>query len=237
MKPEDRARVDIDAQLRVAGWVVQDPQAADLHASRGIAIREFPLATGHGKADYLLYVDRKAVGAVEAKKAGTTLSSVEIQAAKYSEGLPAGLPAVLRPLPFLYQATGVETRFTNLLDPEARSRDVFHFHRPDTFAEWLESEPLWLPGQAGSDGKPASLRLRLRNLPPIQESGLWPAQLTAVRNLEKSLAEGRPRALIQMATEAARHLRRSPRSIGSSSTARRNACSFSSTARIWDARR
>ncbi len=198
--PEQLARQDIDRQLAAAGWVVQDPDAADLHAGRGIAVREFPLAKGHGKADYLLYVDRKAVGAVEAKKAGTTLTAVEIQAAKYSEGLPAGLPAALRPLPFLYQATGVETRFTNLLDPDPRSREVFHFHRPEVFAEWLAAEPLWLPAPQGRDGKPSSLRLRLRNLPAVAESGLWPAQLTAVRNLEKSLAEDRPRALIQMAT-------------------------------------
>ncbi len=200
MKPEDRAREDIDRQLEAASWVVQDADKTDLHAARGVAIREFPLAMGHGKADYLLYVDRKAVGAVEAKKAGTTLTAVEIQAAKYSEGLPAGLPAALRPLPFLYQATGVETRFTSLLDPEPRSREVFHFHRPAQFADWLAAEPLWLPPPAGRDGKPASLRLRLRNLPAVAEGGLWPAQLKAVRNLEKSLAEDRPRALIQMAT-------------------------------------
>jgi type I restriction enzyme R subunit len=129
MKPEDRARVDIDRQLTQAGWVVQDADKTDLHAGRGVAIREFPLARGHGKADYLLYVDRKAVGAVEAKKQGTTLTGVEIQSAKYSEGLPANLPAVLRPLPFLYEGTGVETRFTNLLDPDARSRPVFHYRR------------------------------------------------------------------------------------------------------------
>ena len=200
MRPEDRAREDIDRQLAAAGWVVQDPDAVDLHASRGIAVREFPLITGHGKADYLLYVDRKAVGAVEAKKAGTTLSAVEIQAAKYSEGLPPTLPAAIRPLPFLYQATGVETRFTSLLDPDPRSRELFHFHRPEVFAEWLSAEPLWLPAKDQLDGKPASLRLRLRNLPDVPQSGLWPAQLTAVRNLEKSFAEDRPRALIQMAT-------------------------------------
>jgi len=200
MKPEDRARVDIDRQLTEAGWIVQDADKTDLHAGRGIAIREFPLARGHGKADYLLYVDRKAVGAVEAKKQGTTLTAVEVQSAKYSQGLPTNLPAVLRPLPFLYEGTGVETRFTNLLDPDPRSRPVFHYHRPATIAEWLAAEPLWLPAPQGRDGKPASLRLRLRNLPTINESGLWPAQLTAVRNLEKSLAENRPRALIQMAT-------------------------------------
>src|SRR5712691_282452 len=200
MKPEERARLDIDRQLAEAGWAVQDATAANLHAARGVAVREFPLATGHGKADYLLYVDRKAVGAVEAKKAGTTLTSVELQAAKYSEGLPTSLPATIRPLPFVYQATGVETRFTNLLDPDPRSRGVFHFHRPEVFAEWLSAEALWLPAKHTLDGRPASFRLRLRNLPAVAESGLWPAQLTAIRNLEKSLAEDRPRALIQMAT-------------------------------------
>jgi type I restriction enzyme R subunit len=200
MKPEDRARVEIDRQLEEAGWTVQDANAANLHAARGVAVREFPLATGHGKADYLLYVDQKAVGAVEAKKLGITLTGVEPQSAKYSAGLPASLPAALRPLPFLYEATGVETRFTSLLDPDPRSRGVFHFHRPELFAEWLAAEPLWLPAGHPLDGRPASLRLRLRNLPEVPSSGLWPAQLTAVRNLEKSLAENRPRALIQMAT-------------------------------------
>src|ERR1043165_1153978 len=110
MKPEDRARVDIDRQLTQAGWVVQDADKADLHTSRGVAIREFPLARGHGKADYLLYVDRRAVRAVEAKKQGTTLTAVEVQSAKYSGGLPANLPAVLRPLPFLYEGRSEERR-------------------------------------------------------------------------------------------------------------------------------
>src|SRR5438309_1091946 len=104
MKPEERARVDIDRQLTEAGWIVQDGKAVNLHAGRGIAVREFPLAPGHGAADYLLYVDQKAVGAVEAKKVGTTLTAVEVQSAKYSEGLPSGLPAALRPLPFLYES-------------------------------------------------------------------------------------------------------------------------------------
>jgi type I restriction enzyme R subunit len=37
-------------------------------------------------------------------------------------------------------------------------------------------------------------------LPPLKTEGLWPAQITAITNLEKSLAQDRPRALIQMAT-------------------------------------
>src|SRR3954452_15649657 len=102
-KPEEVARQQIDAALDKAGWIVQDASAANVHAGRGVAIREFPLKAGHGFADYLLYVDRKAAGVVEAKKAGTTLTGVETQSEKYSAGLPDGLPAHHSPLPFLYQ--------------------------------------------------------------------------------------------------------------------------------------
>src|SRR4051812_23041586 len=172
-KPEVAARETIDATLVRAGWAVQDADEANLHTSQGVALREFPLKKGHGFADYLLYVDGKAAGVVEAKKAGTTLTGVETQAAKYSEGLPDALPAHQRPLPFLYQGTGAETRFTNWLDPEPRSRHVFHFHRPETLARWLAEFP-------------STLRKRLRDMPAITERGLWPAQLRAVRNLEQS---------------------------------------------------
>ena len=65
--PEQRAREQIDAQLRAAGWIVQDCSGMNLAAGRGIAIREFPLGKGFGTADYLLYGDRKALGTVEGK--------------------------------------------------------------------------------------------------------------------------------------------------------------------------
>src|SRR5687767_6513396 len=111
--PEKDARRSIDTALSAAGWVVQDYVKMNLTAGRGIAVREFPLKVGHGHADYLLYVDGGVVGALEAKKEGATLTGVEIQAEKYSAGVPDHLPAPQRPLPFLYQSTGVETRFTN----------------------------------------------------------------------------------------------------------------------------
>lgn len=111
-QPEQDARREIDRLLTAAGWAVQDADRASIHAARGVAIREFPLP-GHGFADYLLYIDGQAAGVIEAKKAGTTLSGVEIQAERYTKGLPAGLPRWGDPLPFAYQSTGVETRFTN----------------------------------------------------------------------------------------------------------------------------
>ena len=202
--PEQEARVKIDEMLDQAGWDVQDLSKANIHARQGVAIREFPLETGHGAADYLLYVDGKAAGVIEAKKEGTTLSGVEIQSDKYKSGLPTTLPAWFRPLPFCYQSTGVETCFTNDFDPNARSRSIFHFHKPDTLLQWLKEEPLVASDKVSDGvlpfGHPPTLRTMLRLLPPLVEEGLWPAQITAIKNLEKSLADNRPRALIQMAT-------------------------------------
>ena len=82
--PEQRARRQIDAQLTASGWVVQDYKAVDFSAGRGIALREVPLTTG--PCDYLLLVDRKALGVLEAKKEGTTLSTVADQSARYGFG-------------------------------------------------------------------------------------------------------------------------------------------------------
>ncbi len=194
VKPEAAARQRIDATLMASGWTVQDRKQVNLAATRGVAVREFPLKGGYGAADYLLFVDGLPVGVVEAKREGQTLSGVEVQAEKYSLGLSAHLAPPVRPLPFLYQSTGVETRFTSGLDPKPRGRRVFAFHRPETLAGWLQA-PM-LPGE----DRPASLRGRLQHVPALHDQGLWPAQRTAVRNLETSLAHDRPRSLIQMAT-------------------------------------
>ena len=193
--------------LEQSGWVVQDKNALNLYSGTGVAVREFGLKPGHGTADYLLYVKQVAVGVVEAKPEGFTLSGVEIQSAKYSTGLPDDIPTYQRPLPFLYESTGVETRFTNLLDPEPRSRPVFSFHRPETVAEWLEtSTRSWNAGLGQAAGTqssylpPYSLRRNLTAMSPLDASGLWPAQELAIKNLEDSLALGKPRSLVQMAT-------------------------------------
>jgi type I restriction enzyme, R subunit len=131
--PEATGRQLIDRALTESGWAVLDIANANLDASRGVAIREFPLTSGYGFADYVLFVDGRAAGVIEAKKAGTTLTGVELQTAKYSAGFPDAFPAHLRPLPFLYQSTGLETRFSSL-DPDPRSRSVSQFHQPAALA-------------------------------------------------------------------------------------------------------
>lgn len=183
--PEQKARERIDAQFEAAGWKVQDRDSIELTAGPGIAVREVPLKPGFGVADYLLYINRKPAGALEAK-AGGTLTGVEAQSARYSEGLPENLRPWKRPLPFLFESNGSVTQFTNGFDPVPRSREIFHLPRPETLDDLLHSEH--------------QLRTLLRAMPPLDETGLWRAQAEAIRKLEESFALNKPRALIQMAT-------------------------------------
>ncbi len=192
--PEQVARDKIDRQLAEAGWVVQDKRSIDLNKGVGQAVREY--TTDVGPADYVLFVGGTPVGVVEAKKEtlGQSITTAEDQTEEYAH---AKLKWVNNddPLPFLYEATGILTRFTDVRDPKPRSREVFTFHRPEMLKIWLE---------AGS-----SLRSRIHEMPPLnpdgkpaRELGLRDCQERAIVNLEQSLKENRPRALIQMATGA-----------------------------------
>jgi type I restriction enzyme R subunit len=125
--PEQRARDVIDRLLAAAGWALQHSKSADLRAARGVALREFELNPGHCMADYLLYVDGKACGVIEAKWQGATLTSVEAQSMRHAQGLPPSLPAWRRPLPFDYERTCIETYVTQGLDSVPRARPVFAF--------------------------------------------------------------------------------------------------------------
>jgi len=188
MTDEAQAREQIDAMLTASGWVVQDYHTLNLGINHGVAVREVPLKSG--RCDYLLLVDRKPVGIVEAKRVGVTLSSVADQSGYYGENLPDFL-RITGPLPFYYESTGIETFFRDRRDPEPRSRRIFSFHRPETLEEWL----------AEAD----TLRDRLLNMPaahPLPTLGMRDCQIEAITSLERSFAENRPRALIQMATGA-----------------------------------
>ncbi len=197
LTPEQRARELIDTMLKEAGWAVQDRTTMNLAAAPGVAVREF--RTGAGPADYALFLGNRLAGIIEAKKAGVTLASVEAQTAAYAAAAPEQLQVPVRPLPFLYESTGVETWFTNGLEPKARARGVFWFHRPETLQEWFGAELARRQGRP--DAPPAAtLKGRMRLAPPLNTAGMWPAQIRAVENLEASIQAGRRRALIQMAT-------------------------------------
>ena len=184
-KPEEVARDRIDDRLRAAGWHVQDRNTIDFNAGFGIAIREYQ--TDVGPADYALFADTRAVGVVEAKPDswGAKLTTVEEQSEGYANAKLKWVSNA-EPLPFLYEATGQITRFTNGRDPHPRSREVFSFHRPETFQAWTRT--------------PQSFRSAIVSLPPLNRVGLRECQIKAITKLEASLKADRSRALVQMAT-------------------------------------
>ncbi len=182
--PEQEARDNIDKQLNAAGWAVQDKDKIDWNESIGIAIRGYQ--TNVGPTDYVLFVERRPVGIIEAKKEeeGCRITSHELQAEFYANSKLKYLDN--DPLPFVYESTGTITRFTDYRDPKPRSRTAFTFHRPETFNEWL------------MEG--ISLRARVLDIPELPESVLRNCQINAIKNLEISFKENKPRSLIQMAT-------------------------------------
>ena len=184
--PEQIARDEIDRLLELAGWTVVSKSEVNLSASKGVAVREYQ--TDVGPADYVLFVDKKAVGIIEAKREdeGFKLTVVEEQSSSYANAKLKYLNN--DPLPFVYESTGTLTRFTDYRDPKPRGRRLFAFHKPETLAEWLKH---------GN-----TLRERLNDIPVLDPLGLRPAQIVAIENLEVSFKNNRPKALIQMATGA-----------------------------------
>ncbi|MFE5290839.1 hypothetical protein ACFQ8T_01545 [Isoptericola sp. NPDC056618] len=187
MPAEARARMKIDAQWTAAGWSVQDGKDLKLFVADGVAVREQVMAPDHGRVDYLLYVDRRVVGVIEAKPEGTTLSGVEWQSAMYATGLPAAHRKRSREvdgrLPFVFEASGSETHFTNGFDPEPRARAIFAFPKPETLARILRD--------ADADPDAPTWRTKVRSLPELDVELLRPAQIKAIEGTERALSEQR----------------------------------------------
>lgn len=171
--------------LEAAGWRIQNYAERNTDAALGIAVREYRLRADQ-RADYLLFIGGVAIGVIEAKPEGTTLSGALQQAERYRASLPDDLPNRTRFF-FSYASTGIETYFRDIRDPDSRSRQVFTFHTPQALSDAFH--------------QPRTLRERLKtDLPHLERGSLRDCQFEAITQLEKSLTESRQRALIQMAT-------------------------------------
>ena len=198
--PEQIARDRIDAMLQQAGWVVQDKNQINHNAGKGIAIREY--LTNSGPVDYALFINRQPVGIIEAKKEeeAQRISVVENQTEGYASSGLKYFDDIQ--IPFIYESTSTITRFRDTREKKSRSRLVFGFHKPEVFKEWLEQDE--------------PLRDRLHHIPILGEkegylseeeedkladlNNLRLCQFRAIRNLEQSFKDNKPRALVQMAT-------------------------------------
>lgn len=187
MTPEAKAREVIDKKLEQAGWAVQDMNKLNLSVSLGVAVREFPTSTG--PVDYALFVDGEPIGIVEAKKctSAQNITTVEEQSARYAHSTLKYIHTDYE-IRFAYEATDKLIRFTDYKDINYRSRKVFSFHQPKTL-QLLKTET-------------DTIRNNMKHFPELDETGFRKCQVTAIKNLDKSFSENRPKALVQMATGA-----------------------------------
>lgn len=187
MTPEEKARLAIDEKLRQSGWVIQDMKRLNLSAALGVAVREFPTSTG--EVDYALFIDGKPVGVAEAKREekGESITDVEVQSGRYANSTFKWIKNDYK-IRFAYETTDKLIRFTDYNDIKYRSRTVFSFHRPETLLALL--------------GQSDTIRNNMKHFPALDETGFRKCQVNAIKNLDKSFAENRPKALVQMATGA-----------------------------------
>ena len=187
MTPEQKARETIDQRLAQSGWILQDMRQLNPVAGPGVAVREFPTSTG--PVDYALFVDGTPVGVVEAKadEKGQDITTVEGQSSRYA-GSTFKWVKTGYTIRFAYEATSKLTRFTDYADQKYRSRPIFSFHRPESLRALLKTDD--------------TIRNNMKHFPPFDTTGFRSCQITAIQNLERSFAENRPRALVQMATGA-----------------------------------
>ena len=187
MTPEQKAREAIDQRLTQSGWILQDMRQLNPVAGPGVAVREFPTSTG--PVDYALFVDGTPVDVVEAKadEKGQDITTVEGQSSRYA-GSTFKWVKTGYTIRFAYEATSKLTRFTDYADQKYRSRPIFSFHRPESLRALLKTDD--------------TIRNNMKHFPPFDTTGFRSCQITAIQNLERSFAENRPRALVQMATGA-----------------------------------
>lgn len=187
MKPEEKARKVIDTKLEQSGWIIQNLNKVNPMAGLGVAVREYPTSTG--PVDYVLFVEGKPVGIIEAKKddSGENITVVEGQSGRYAHS-KFKYVHVEYYIRFVYEATGKLTRFTDYKDLKYRSRKVFSFHRPETLKRLMEQTD--------------TIRNNMKRFPDFDTIGFRDCQIKAIKNLDISFSENRPKALVQMATGA-----------------------------------
>ena len=133
MLPEERARKYIDKMLDESGWdVVNRDDYTTSHSA--IAVRE-GLLKGNLEADYLLFLDGKAIGVLEAKAEHINLDDIVVQQAEnYTTKLPIWCSCWFKKLPFVYISNGKELMFRDLRNNNAEYEKLSQVHTPRELA-------------------------------------------------------------------------------------------------------
>ena len=184
MKPEEIARVWIDRKLQEAGWLVIDRDEYEPNMT-AVAIRE-TLMRGGLEADYVLLVNGKAAGVIEAKREEIALDNPHLiaQAENYTKQLRPWYPAWELPLRLIFLSNGREIAFKDCHKENARYEIIKKFPRPKDLVCVLG-----LTGEFDA-------------LPHLFKGKLRDCQYEAIKSLEASFRAGKRRALMVLATGA-----------------------------------
>lgn len=183
MTPEQKARIEIDRKLQDVGWEVLDRKHYSTTVS-AVAVTE-GILKGSLEADYLLFIEGKAIGIIEAKKSDTLLDDIVAkQAENYANKLLKWYQSWSHPLPFVYLSNGKEILFKDLRNPESEYQPLQQMHSPREMA------------------KMAGIVNEFAGLPYLLPKGLRKCQFEAVSALENSFRQGEKRALMVLATGA-----------------------------------
>ena len=186
MTPEEKARVIIDRQLEQSGWQVvdRDEYTSSAHAC---AVREglMNLSGANLEADYLLFIEGKAVGVVEAKREENELGdAVKLQALNYTKNLPSWCAAWYMPLPIVLLANGKTILYYNQASDMEDFEEWGHMPSPREISKKLQ------------------INSPFAGLPMLQQQGLRACQYRAITSLEQAFRDGQQRGLIELATGA-----------------------------------
>lgn len=181
--PEEKARKKIDMMLKKAGWsiVPRDQYSPGVSA---VAIEE-GILKGNLEADYLLFLEGKAIGVLEAKKESVSLDDIVAnQAENYTHKLLSMYQYWENPLPLIYLSNGKELLFKNAKIPESTYQKLDAMHTPKEMV------------------KLAGINSFFAGLPTLDPKGLRDCQYEAITNLEASFRNSQRKALIVLATGA-----------------------------------
>lgn len=181
MLPEERARINIDKQLRNAGWDIVSRH--EYVPNSAAAVKE-ALMRGNTESDYLLFVEDKAIAVIEAKKESDPLGAeVKEQVEGYAihpqswygvwfEGL----------IPLVYMANGHKIYFRNMLIPDSEYEELTQMHTPKKMLQIINKV-----SEYGA-------------LPRLDKRGLRACQYQAQMEFEKSFKSGNKKSLAVLAT-------------------------------------
>ena len=181
--PEEKARKKIDMLLKKAGWsiVPRDQYSPGVSA---VAIEE-GILKGNLEADYLLFLEGKAIGVLEAKKESVSLDDIVAnQAENYTHKLLPMYQYWENPLPLIYLSNGKELLFKNAKIPGSTYQKLDAMHTPKEMV------------------KLAGINSFFAGLPTLDPKGLRDCQYEAITNLEASFRNSQRKALIVLATGA-----------------------------------